>query len=332
MSEEMLPVIWFGLIGFALITYVILDGYTLGIGILFPFVGEEEQRGIMMTTVTPFWDGNQTWLVLSAAGLYGAFPLVYATLLPAMYLPLVLMLMCLFFRGMAFEFRFEAHSRKNFDRGFVVATVLTAFIQGMVAGSVISGLRGEGNQYAEGPMGWFSWFGVCAGLALIVGYALLGAAWLVVKTEGRLQRRFYRMLRPLTLLFLLGMAIVAIWTPLANSRIAERWFSFPNSVWLGGVVALILLLALSVIRSAARRRETLLFLQVAGLFVLGLLGLVVSLFPVMIPPDITIWNAASHRASQTFLLVGYAILVPIILGYTAYSYRVFRGKVRESEG
>ncbi|WP_459867105.1 cytochrome d ubiquinol oxidase subunit II [Halomonas shantousis] len=332
MSHEMFPVIWFGLIGFALILYVILDGFSLGIGILFPFIREEEQRGIMMTTASPVWDGNQTWLVLGAAGLYGAFPLVYATLLPAMYLPLVLMLMCLFFRGMAFEFRFESHSRQGFDRGFIVATVVTTFIQGMIVGSVISGVATDGEPYMGGALGWFSWFGLCTGAALVVGYALLGAAWLIVKTEGHLQRRLYRLIRPLTLLFLLGMVVVAIWTPLANARIAERWLSYPHSLWLGVLAVLMVVLAFGIIRGAQRRYEKRIFLQVVGMFVLGLVGLVISLYPIMIPPDVTIWNAASHRSSQTFLLVGYAIMVPIILCYTAYSYRVFRGKVRESEG
>ncbi|RXE47613.1 cytochrome d ubiquinol oxidase subunit II [Chromohalobacter israelensis] len=331
MDSELFPVIWFGLIGLALILYVILDGYSLGIGILFACVKDEQQRGIMLTSAAPFWDGNQTWLVLSAAGLYGAFPMVYASLLPAMYLPLILMLMCLFFRGMTFEFRSEAKSHKGFDTGFCLVTIVVAFIQGMIVGSVIAGLVSDDGNFAENALSWFSGFGLCTGIALVIGYALLGDTWLIMKTEGRLQRRFYRLVRPLMILFMLAMLVVVAGTPLANERIAERWSHWPNPVWLGLATATMLALAITAVRSAARRQEKRIFAQVVAMFVLGLAGLVASLYPVMLPPDMTLWAAASSRSSQQFLLVGYAILLPIILGYTAYSYRVFRGKVRESE-
>ncbi|MCG7600839.1 cytochrome d ubiquinol oxidase subunit II [Halomonas sp. McH1-25] len=331
MDSELFPVIWFGLIGFALILYVILDGYSLGIGILFPFVRDDEQRGIMLTSASPFWDGNQTWLVLSAAGLYGAFPLVYSSLLPAMYLPLILMLMCLFFRGMTFEFRSEADSHKTFDTGFCLVTIAVAFIQGMIVGSVIAGLDTDDGNFAENALSGFSWFGLCTGIALVLGYALLGAAWLIVKTDGRLQRRFYHLIRPLTILFMLAMLAVVVWTPCVNERIAARWSMSPNLLWLGLIAAIMLALAIATVRGATRRYEKRLFAQVVAMFVLGLVGLVASLYPVMLPPDITLWDAASSRSSQQFLLVGYGILLPIILGYTAYSYWVFRGKVRESE-
>ncbi|TDX22200.1 cytochrome d ubiquinol oxidase subunit II [Modicisalibacter xianhensis] len=331
MDSELFPIVWFGLIGFALTLYVILDGFSLGIGILFPFVRDDEQRGIMLTSASPFWDGNQTWLVLSTAGLYGAFPLVYASLLPAMYLPLVLMLMCLFFRGMTFEFRSEADSHKGFDIGFSIATLAVAFIQGMIVGSVVGGLASDDSNFAEDAFGWFSWFGLCAGAALVIGYALLGAAWLIVKTEGRLQRRLYSMVRPLMSLFVVAMLTVVVWTPFVNERIAERWSRFPNLLWLGLVAVLMLGLAVATVCSAERHHEKRIFLLVVAMFVLGLVGLTASLYPIMLPPDITLWEAASSRSSQQFLLVGYAILIPITLGYTAYSYRVFRGKVRESE-
>ncbi|MEC9483989.1 MAG: cytochrome d ubiquinol oxidase subunit II, partial [Halomonas sp.] len=329
MDSELYPVIWFGLIGFSLILYVILDGFSLGIGILFPFVRSDAQRGIMLTTASPFWDGNQTWLVLAAAGLYGAFPLVYASLLPGMYLPLVLMLMCLFFRGMTFEFRSEANVHKGFDIGFSIVTVAVAFLQGMIVGSVIAGLVSDDGNFAENAFGWFSWFGVCTGVALVIGYALLGAAWLITKTDGRLQRRFYRMIRPMMILFMLAMLAVVAWTPFVNTLIAERWSQLPNLLGLCATGIVMLALAIAPVRSASRRHEKRIFALVAAMFVLGLLGLVASLYPIMLPPDITLWEAASSRASQQFLLVGYAIMIPIILGYTAYSYRVFRGKVRE---
>lgn len=331
MDSALFPIIWFFLIGFALMLYVILDGYSLGIGILFPFVNEQRQRGIMMTSAAPFWDANQTWLVLGVAGLYGAFPLVYATLFPAMYIPLIVMLMALFFRGMTFEFRFETSTRRWFDSGFFVATTLATFIQGMIAGSVIAGLQNEDGRYTTSFFGWFSPFGLITGVALVIGYALLGAAWLIVKTDGALQARFVHLIRPLMLAFLAAFMVVALATPQVNAHIAERWFSLPNALYLAAIGVAMLALAVGAIRSASRWHEKRLFAQVVGLFVLGCAGLVFSLYPVLVSPDITIWKAASSRSSQLFLLVGYAIMIPIILSYTVYGYRVFAGKVRESE-
>ncbi|WP_106477254.1 cytochrome d ubiquinol oxidase subunit II [Phytohalomonas tamaricis] len=332
MDTDLFPVIWFGLIAFALILYVVLDGFSLGIGILFPFISEEKQRDIMMTTISPFWDGNQTWLVFAAAGLYGAFPLAYATILPAMYLPLILMLICLFFRGMAFEFRFKTPTRRWYDWGFSGTAIVATFIQGMIVGSMIYGIEVEDGHYVGGPLDWFSWFGMFSGVALVMGYAVLGAAWLITKTEGRLQKRCYRLLRPLLLLFMLSMFVVVIWTPLANQRIGERWLSFPALPWLCLVAVVIGAMAFNIIRGIGKRHEKLIFTQLIGIFILGLIGLVFSLFPIIIPPDITIWQAASHRSSQLFMMVGYVLLIPLILAYTAFGYRVFRGKVRESEG
>lgn len=331
MDNELFPIIWFGLIGFALIVYVILDGYSLGIGILFNAIKGDEQRGVMLTTASPFWDGNQTWLVLSVAGLYGTFPLVYSSLLPAMYLPLILMLMCLFFRGMTFEFRSKARTHQRFDNGFRAVTTAVAFIQGMIVGSVVDGMETDDGNFAENVMSAFSWFGLCTGAALVIGYALLGAAWLIIKTEGQLQRKFYRLIRPLMLFFVLAIGIVASITPIVNQQIAERWSQWPNPLWLALTAVVMTTLAVLTIRSASHRHEIRIFIQVALMFMVGVIGLAASLFPVMLPPDITLWEAASSRASQQFLLVGYAALIPITLGYTGYSYWLFRGKVRESE-
>lgn len=331
MSDELFPIIWFGLIGFALIVYVILDGYSLGIGILFNVIQDDEQRGVMLTTASPFWDGNQTWLVLSVAGLYGTFPLVYSSLLPAMYLPLILMLMCLFFRGMTFEFRAKARTHQRVDNGFRVVTTAVAFIQGMIVGSVVDGVGTDDGNFAENALSAFSWFGLCTGAALVIGYALLGAAWLIIKTEGQLQRKFYRLIRPLMLLFILAIGFVVAITPIVNEQIAERWSQWPNPLWLAVTAVLMMALAVLTVRSATHRHEKRIFVQIAMMFMIGVIGLAASFFPVMLPPDITLWEAASSRASQQFLLVGYAALIPITLGYTAYSYWLFRGKVRESE-
>lgn len=329
MNNELFPIIWFGLIGFALIVYVILDGYSLGIGILFNVIQSDEQRGVMLTTASPFWDGNQTWLVLSVAGLYGTFPLVYASLLPAMYLPLILMLMCLFFRGMTFEFRSRARTHQRFDNGFRVVTTAVAFIQGMIVGSVVDGLETHDGNFAENALSAFSWFGLCTGATLVIGYALLGAAWLIIKTAGPLQREFYRLIRPLMLLFILAMGIVVALTPIVNEQIAERWLQWPNPLWLVVSAVVMTTLAVLTIHSASHRHEKRIFIQIALMFVVGVIGLATSLFPIMLPPDITLWEAASSRASQHFLLVGYGALIPITLGYTGYSYWLFGGKVRE---
>ncbi len=328
-----LPVIWYLLIGFAVAMYVMMDGFSLGVGILFPFIKKGEDRDVMMNTVTPVWDGNQTWMILGGAGLYGAFPLAYAVILPAMYLPLILMLLALIFRGIAFEFRFKSNrTRKWFDLAFSGGAMVATFSQGVVLGGIINGLSVSDRAYQGGSFDWFSPFALFTGLALMAGYALLGAAWLIMKTEGDLQKRFYQLSRPLTLLLVASMIIISVWTPLSNGRIAERWFTFPNIVWFAPVPILVALLSWSIWNGVTHGHERRLFFKVVGLFFLGLSGLVISFFPLIIPPDITLWDASSARASQTFLIVGYVVLVPLVLAYTAYSYYVFRGKVRTGEG
>nr|WP_276204968.1 cytochrome d ubiquinol oxidase subunit II [Kushneria phosphatilytica] len=328
-----LPLIWYFLIGFAVAMYVVMDGFSLGVGILYPFFKNDAHRDVMMNTTSPVWDGNQTWMILGGAGLYGAFPLAYATFLPALYLPLILMLLSLIFRGIAFEFRFKStRSRKWFDLAFSGGSIVATFSQGMVLGGIINGLDVENRTFTGGPFDWFSPFALFIGVALIIGYALLGATWLIMKTEGSLQRRCYQLARPLTILMVLCTIIVGIWTPLDNSRVAERWFTFPNILWFSPVPVLVVLLAWSIWDGVTHSHERRLFLKVLGLFFLGLSGLVISYFPLIIPPNVTLWDAASSRSSQLFLVIGYAVLVPIVLSYTAYSYYVFRGKVREGDG
>ncbi|RKQ97183.1 cytochrome bd-I ubiquinol oxidase subunit 2 apoprotein [Kushneria sinocarnis] len=332
MGSELYPILWFLLIGLALMIYIVLDGFTLGLALLFPFIRAEHHRSIIINTAKPFWDGNQTWLVLAAAGVYGAFPLAYATILPALYLPLILMLLCLFCRGITFEFRGKAeHTRYHFDRLFQGSVLIAILAQGMMLGALIRGIPIQNGHFAGNALSWFSWFGVFVGVALMIGNALLGAAWLVMKTEGKLQAHGYRLIRPLTLLLLVAMVGVGIWTPLINSHIAERWFRLPDLLWLWPTPLLILLLTRSILKSTRQQREKWLFPQVAVMFLIGLFGLTLSLYPWIVPHSLTIWQAASHRSSQEFLLIGYLILIPVILIYTLFSYRVFRGKVREDE-
>lgn len=331
MDMPVLPIAWFAIIGIAVAMYVILDGFSLGIGILFPFIKGDEHRDVTMGTASPVWDGNQTWMILAGAGLYGAFPMVYATILPAMYLPLVLMLLALIFRGIAFEFRGKSSKyRHMFDMSFSVGSIVATFAQGVVLGGIIHGLQidSTARQFSGQALDWFTPFSLFTGVALVCGYALLGAAWMVVKTEGSLQRRAYFLVRPLTICVLLAFAVVSVWTPLRNSMIAERWFSAPNVFFLWLIPALALWLGISIVSGINNRREKSIFAKAIGLFMLGLVGLVVSFFPVIIPPHITIFEAASNPKSQMFLIVGYLVIMPIVLAYTAYSYYVFRGKVR----
>ncbi|MGJ8516902.1 cytochrome d ubiquinol oxidase subunit II [Carnimonas bestiolae] len=324
-----LPVIWFAVIGFAVAMYIVLDGFSLGIGILFPFSKGDGQRDLMMGSVMPVWDGNQTWMILAGAGLYGAFPVVYATILPALYLPLVLMLLALIFRGIAFEFRGKSQRyRHMFDLAFSGGSIVATFAQGVVLGGIVHGLHVSNDQFAGATFDWLTPFSLFTGVALVFGYASLGAGWLVVKTEGETQNLAYKALRPLTLLLLLAMAIISAWTPLNNGAIAERWFSTPNVYYLSIVPVLVILLAVNIFFDVSARREKLIFTKLVMLFMLGLIGLVISFFPYVVPPSVTLWDAASSPSSQRFLIVGYAVILPIVLIYTAYSYYVFRGKVK----
>lgn len=328
-----LPLAWSGVIAFGIIMYVLLDGFDLGIGILYPTAYDEVERDLMMNTVAPVWDGNETWLVLGGVALLAAFPLAYATVLPALYLPLVLMLIALVFRGVAFEFRFRAgRSKALWSHAFFWGSLLATFAQGLVLGAYVQGIEVEDRAFAGGPLDWFSPFSLVVGLALIAGYALLGATWLVMKTEGPLQARMRRRAEALLAAVLFFIAVVSLWVPLSDPTIAARWFSWPNIAWLSPVPLAVLLTAVALFAALRRRHDRWPFVFAMALFLLGFLGLGISLWPKIVPPEVTIWDAAAAPASQRFLLVGVVILLPIILGYSFHSYRVFRGKVREGEG
>ena len=328
-----LPLIWAGILVLAVVMYVLLDGFDLGVGILFPYAPSDHDRDLMMNSVAPIWDGNETWLVLGGAGLFAAFPVAYATILPATYLPLLIMLIALIFRGVAFEFRFKAvTSRHWWDKSFHYGSVFATFAQGLVLGAFIHGFEVEGREYVGGTFEWLSPFSLLTGVALIAGYGLLGATWLVWKTTGALQDWCYRVAKRFLLAVLGFVAVVSVWTPFLGVGIAERWFSWPNIAYLSPVPVVTALTAFWLYRSLERRREVLPFVLSMGLFLLSFLGLGISLWPNAVPPDISIWEAASPPESQLFLLVGVAALIPLILAYTAFSYYVFRGKVTEETG
>ncbi|KXS39179.1 cytochrome d ubiquinol oxidase subunit II [Modicisalibacter tunisiensis] len=326
-----LSLIWAVIIAFSVIMYVLMDGFDLGVGILFPFAPDEESRDVMMNSVAPIWDGNETWLVLGGAGLLGAFPLVYSILLPALYIGVFLMLAGLIFRGIAFEFRFKARrSRRWWNVAFAGGSAVASFAQGAVVGTYIQGFETADRVFTGGALDWLTPFSVLTGLGMMAGYALLGAAWIAMKTEGHIQQWARGLVRPLLLAVLAVFVVVSLWTPFIDPNVWARWFGHLEVIWILPVLALGC--ALLVWRGAARGGEKLPFLATMGMFVFTYLGLLVSRWPYVIPPDYTLWDAASAPGSQLFLLVGMLFVIPIILGYTGWAYWVFRGKVRPGEG
>ncbi|BDU15098.1 cytochrome d ubiquinol oxidase subunit II [Lysobacter auxotrophicus] len=329
-----LPVIWFGVIGFGVLMYVVLDGFVLGLGILAPFAETEQQLDHMMNTAAPIWDGNETWLVLGGAGLLAAFPKAYAVVLSALYLPVLLMLIALVFRGVAFEFRFKAN-RAKFAWGvaFSLGSMVCAFAQGLILGALVEGMPLQDGKYMAGAFGWFSPFSMLTGVAVLFGYALLGSTWLILKTEGRMQDIARGLTRPLVLVVVAFMGLVSAWLPFLDSRIMARWFEDGNFWWLAPVPLLALANAFALWRAAMRRgRDATPFVLTLSFFALGFVGLVLGIWPNIVPPGLTIWDAASPPSSQGFVLVGLIVLLPAILGYTYWSYSVFKGKVAADAG
>ncbi|HDS1817001.1 cytochrome d ubiquinol oxidase subunit II [Pseudomonas putida] len=329
-----LPLIWAVIIIFGVMMYVVMDGFDLGIGMLFPFVKGERDRDVMMNTVAPVWDGNETWLVLGGAGLFGAFPMAYAVVLEALYLPLILMLIGLIFRGVAFEFRFKAKDDKRhiWDKAFIWGSLIATFFQGVALGAFIEGFKVVDRHYAGGTLDWLTPFSLFSGLGLIVAYTLLGCTWLIMKTEGPLQLQMHDLARPLALVLLVVIGIVSLWTPIAYPQIAERWFSMPNLIWFMPVPILVLVTFYGLLKAVARNANYTPFLLTLVLVFLGYSGLGISVWPNIIPPSISIWDAAAPPQSQGFMLVGTLFILPFILGYTFWSYYVFRGKVTHEDG
>ncbi|WP_194790008.1 cytochrome d ubiquinol oxidase subunit II [Pseudomonas sp. UFMG81] len=329
-----LPLIWAVIIIFGVMMYVVMDGFDLGIGMLFPFVQDERDRDVMMNTVAPVWDGNETWLVLGGAALFGAFPLAYSVVLEALYLPLILMLVGLIFRGVAFEFRFKARANRRhiWDKAFIWGSLVATFFQGVALGAFIEGFKVVDRKFVGGYLDWLTPFTLFSGLGLIVAYTLLGCTWLIMKTEGPLQRKMHDMARPLALVLLAVIGIVSLWTPIAYPQIADRWFSMPNLLWFMPVPILVLVTFYGLLRAVARNAHYTPFLLTLVLIFLGYSGLGISLWPNIIPPSISIWDAAAPPQSQGFMLVGTLFILPFILGYTYWSYYVFRGKVTHDDG
>lgn len=326
-----LSIIWAVIIAFSIIMYVLLDGFVLGMGILYPFAPDEEARDVIMNTGAPIWDGNETWLVLAGTALLGAFPLVYTIVLPALYIGVFLMVAALIFRGIAFEFRFKARrSRKWWNVAFAGGSAIAAFAQGAVVGAYIQGFETESATFSGGPFDWLTPFSIMTGFGMMAGFALLGATWIIMKTQGHV-RDWARSLAPKLLLgVLLVFAVVSLWTPWVDPDVWSRWFDHIQVIWI--LPALALLCALGAWRAIRAKRDISPFLLTMGLFFFTYLGLLVSRWPYVVPPNYTLWDAASAPGSQLFLLVGTLFVIPIILAYTGWAYWVFRGKVKPGEG
>jgi len=328
MSGLDLTIVWAFLIAFAIFAYIVLDGFDLGVGILFPAFGKGRPRDVLMNSVAPVWDGNETWLVLGGGGLFAAFPLAYAVLMPALYAPVMAMLLGLILRGVAFEFRWRTVRAKwAWDLAFWAGSLVAALCQGVILGAVLQGVQIEGRAYAGGWWDWLTPFSLLAGVSVVAGYGLLGATWLVMKTEDDIQARARRLAWPFAAATLAGIVAVSAATPFLDADYARRWFSFPNVLATAQVPLLVTLCAAGLFLSLRAAREVLPFLFSLALFALSFAGLGVSLFPFIIPGRLSIWDAAAPYSSQLFMLVGAGVLIPIILAYTAYAYWVFRGKV-----
>ncbi len=328
-----LPFIWAGLIAFAVLAYVVLDGFDLGVGLLFPFAKTSHHKDVMMNTVAPVWDGNETWLVLGGGGLLAVFPLAYSIVMPALYAPIIAMLLGLILRGVAFEFRWRTE-RGQFlwDWAFSGGSLIASLAQGLALGSLVQGIPVANRAYAGGGWDWLSPFSLLTAVAVTVGYGLLGATWLIMKTEGELQENSRKQATITGLGTLALLAAVSLYTPFLHHEYFSRWFAWPTIIFSGIVPALVAACAYGLYSGLRNKTDYRPFVSALGLFVLSFVGLGISFYPYIVPPSLTIWDAAAPDKSLSFLLVGAIVLIPMILIYTVYSYWVFRGKTNPDEG
>ena len=325
--------VWAFIIAFAVFVYVVMDGFDLGLGILFPLFPKKADRDVIMNSVAPVWDGNETWLVLGGGGLMAAFPLAYAILMPALYTPIIAMLIGLVFRGVAFEFRWRTERERNlWDVAFAGGSLVAALAQGIALGAILQGIHVEGRHYAGGWWDWLTPFSILTGLSLAVGYALLGATWLIMKTEGELRDKAYHLSWYLMFGILAAIGAVSIATPFLHVEYTHRWFSWPNIILTAPVPIAVAAVSAQLLRALSNKWDYQPFFLTLVLFALSYAGLGISIYPYIVPQSITIWQAASPPNSQFFMLIGVAITIPLILGYTSWAYWVFRGKVRPESG
>ena len=328
-----LPTVWAGIIAFAVLAYVVLDGFDLGVGILFPFFPKRHDRDVMSNSIAPVWDGNETWLVLGGGGLMAVFPLVYATVLPALYMPIIAMLLGLIFRGVAFEFRHRTVRGSHWwDIGFWIGSTVAGFSQGIALGALVQGINIANRSYVGGWWDWLTPFSMLTGVAVVVGYALLGATWLNLKTSGELQAHARRVAMYAGAGTLVLIGVVSLWSPFIRAIYFERWFQWPAAFFSAFVPVMLAGCAFVLWHGLTTDKHLQPFLAALGLFVLSFVGLGISFYPYMVPGALTIAEAAAPESSLKFLLVGAVVLVPTILAYTGYAYWVFRGKIDPDEG
>lgn len=325
--------IWAAIIYVGVMLYVIADGFDLGVGLLFPFVPNKKHRDVMIASVAPIWDGNETWLVLGGAGLMAAFPLAYSVVLSALYIPILFMLIGLILRGVAFEARAKARQRSRhlWDKAFFGGSLLASYFQGVILGAYLSGIPMDGHSYIGNAWDWITPFSLFSGLGLTVAYSLLGCTWLILKTQARLQHVMRKLARPLVLTLITFMAIISVWAPLQQDAIADRWFRNPN-LFLLVPLPLLTIFACAVLLRSLTKGEAMPFMMTLSVMALGYVGLGVTLWPNVIPPSVDIWEASSPASSQGFALVGALLIIPTILTYSAWTYYVFRGKVTAEDG
>ncbi|MBL4647682.1 MAG: cytochrome d ubiquinol oxidase subunit II [Gammaproteobacteria bacterium] len=325
-----LPLIWIGIIGFGIIMYLILDGFTLGTGMMMPFLSTHE-RNLAMSAILPTWDGNQTWLVLGAATLYGAFPIAFSTILPILYLPLILMVIALLFRGVVFEFRLKSTKGvKHWDMAFIIASLTVTFIQGLILGNTVEGFPLMPNVTVPPDNNFLTPFSLFTAISLVFGYSLLGSTRLILKTEGALQQKMYRVAKVCAIALAIAMIVVSLWTPLLRDNIAARWFDPRYQYYLAILPTITggLFYGLFYLLFRHRGEASPYWLSVA-LFVCAYIGFIISIFPYIVPYHITIFQAAAPDNTLKFLLVGGVIMLPLLLIYTGYSYHIFKGKVKD---
>lgn len=324
---------WAGIIAISVLAYVILDGFDLGVGILFPTAQSTAERDVMMNSVAPVWDGNETWLVLGGGGLLAAFPLAYAVVLPALYAPIIAMLIGLILRGVAFEFRWHTKRGKFlWDWAFFAGSLVAALAQGIALGALVQGIPVANRAYAGGWWNWLTPFSMLTGVAVIVGYVLLGSTWLNMKTIDALQTRMRHIAKWAGIGLLALMGAVSLWTPFLQPVYFDRWFAWPAALYSAIVPLLIFLCTWALYRGLQKSYDAQPFIAALGLFVFTFVGLGISFYPYIVPPTLSIHDAAAPVSSLLFMLPGVVVLVPIIIIYTAYSYWVFRGKVHQDTG
>lgn len=322
-----LPLIWGGLIALAVFIYVLLDGFDLGCGILFPFAGSDKNRSRMMNSIAPFWDGNETWLVLGGGGLFAAFPVAYGIIMTGLYLPVTFMLFGLIMRGIAFEFRFKSSKRRYvWDIVFFIGSISAAFFQGVMLGALVRGLEANNRLYSGGPFDWLTPFAIMCGVAVIIGYALLGSTWLIIKTEHKLQVWARKVSGWLLSALIVAMVVVTIFMYFSDIKALEGWFSFPGILYLAPMPIIVLLLFYFMRKDLTGEREYRPFLLTVALFLMGYIGVCFAIFPYIVPYQMTIYEAAAADTSLSFMLIGAGIMLPIILSYTAFAYYTFKGK------